>query len=91
MSLKIRKHEWKFIWQILPIVLASVLILIPQLVSAADINIYEQCRNDLGDGPCDWVTGAINPQNSTYYECEAVVFRLHIDKFDPGHSLQHYS
>ncbi|TKJ30526.1 MAG: hypothetical protein CEE40_04825 [Chloroflexi bacterium B3_Chlor] len=75
-----------------PLIAAGLLFLLLmvglQVVFAGDVNIYNQCANDDGEGgptgTCNWTNGAIQPNNSTYTEGDAVVHRLHLDGLDPG-------
>ncbi len=60
-----------------------------------NVNIFSQCANDDGDGyggnpgTCNWINGALNQNNSTYTEGDAVVHRLLLTGLTPGtHTLE---
>ncbi|MCK5738352.1 PKD domain-containing protein, partial [bacterium] len=77
-------------WQFFLIFVAVILLLIPQTGwTKWKIKMYEQARNDDGDGPYTWVTGNITHTHSKYYEADAIPFRLYMTGLTVGtHTLK---
>lgn len=50
----------------------------------ATVQVYSQCANAAGTGPCTWTNGDLNGSNSAYYEEDSTVQRLAIDGLANG-------
>lgn len=77
------------------VVLALLMALFVVGMASAKFGVaFSQCANNLGVGPCNWINGIIQANNSVYYEGDGVPQKAIFDNLDdevgkhPTHTLK---